>query len=84
MTKKGLFILISCICISLFASAQEVTVYKVSLGNFSGVKVFDFPGIANNGLLYGQKLNQGLEQVNIGDYTDYTQALELTKNAKII
>jgi hypothetical protein len=82
MTKKGLFILISCICISLFASAQEVTVYKVSLGNFSGVKVFDFPGIANNGLLYGQKLNQGLEQVNIGDYTDYTQALELTKNAK--
>lgn len=82
MTKKGLLVLLSCICFSVFTNAQEVTTYNISLGNFSGVKVFDFPELANNGLVYNNKLNQGLEQVKLGDYTDYSVALELSKKAK--
>lgn len=82
MTKKGLLILISCICLSVITQAQEVTTYNVSLGNFSDVKVFDFPGLANKGLVYAEKLNQGLDQIMLGDFTDYAIALELSKQAK--
>jgi hypothetical protein len=82
MTKRGLLSLISFVFFSAFAIAQDVQVYHVSLGNFSGVKVFDFPGIANNGLVYSKPVNQGLLQINLGDYTDYGKALELTKAAK--
>ena len=82
MFKKGILLLFVVLTSVQFVLAQQKKVYSISLGNFGATKVFDFPAFANQGLLYSQTLGNDLHKIKLGDYSDYSDALEVLNTVK--
>ena len=82
MFKKGILLLLVVFTSIQLMLAQQGKIYTITLGNFGTTKVFDFPAFANQGLLYSQKLGSDLQKIKLGDYSNYSEALEVLNTVK--